>query len=538
MAQANDIFGLTASGIPPEMQAEYRGLTRQQAIAEALMKRGMEPGGDVINAGKYLVRRSPLEGIAKIVDAYVGSKRAGEIDAKMGDLGKRYQTGVADAMTQYQTMQKDRPEIPMPSEEAGGGPGRAAIPADRRAAVAFAMTDPYLKGNPLVQSDIASQRALELERAKALLPERPKNQVVGEGGTLVGPDGKPIFSATPRTVPVPAGGSIAVGGKITGTAPAQPMKPGDLASISNAYTSMMKAWDETGNPELLPQIAQLRAQMAQIQSQGSTAATPVQPAPTPIPTPAGFPRVDAATQSGRNAEQVAILQRELANAPPAEQQRIQAEIAKLSTGNPFATAGGDPLKPAAAQDGVTGPLSPKQIREQAGRKTPEQLRAETEAKVTGTETGKARAKASVGLPQIEDSAKYMQKLLDDLAKHSGKPYAVGAGSIAQTWRVPGTPGADFKARLDQVQGGQFLQAYETLKGGGAITDVEGKKATTAISRMSQAQSISEFDAALKEFRGVVDTGLARARAAAGGEQRRRASDNNVMRFDAQGNPIQ
>ena len=67
------------------------------------------------------------------------------------------------------------------------------------------------------------------------------------------------------------------------------------------------------------------------------------------------------------------------------------------------------------------------------------------------------------------------------------------------------------ARLDQIKGQQFLSAFESLRGGGQITDVEGKKATEAISRMSAAQNVKEFDTALEEYRGILFKGLERAK---------------------------
>lgn len=92
------------------------------------------------------------------------------------------------------------------------------------------------------------------------------------------------------------------------------------------------------------------------------------------------------------------------------------------------------------------------------------------------------------------------------------PKALGAGFL------PGTDTSDFNARLDQVRGGAFMQAYEGLKGTGQITEIEGKKATDAITRMQTAQSEAEFVKAATEFKGVISRGMQRAQgqAAPGG----------------------
>jgi hypothetical protein len=70
-------------------------------------------------------------------------------------------------------------------------------------------------------------------------------------------------------------------------------------------------------------------------------------------------------------------------------------------------------------------------------------------------------------------------------------------------------------KIDQLKGGAFLQARQALKGGGAITDYEGKKAEEAYTRLSQAQSEGDFKAALDEFNYYVQQGLAKLQSQAG-----------------------
>jgi len=81
--------------------------------------------------------------------------------------------------------------------------------------------------------------------------------------------------------------------------------------------------------------------------------------------------------------------------------------------------------------------------------------------------------------------------------------------------VPGTQAANFQAKLEQLQGKNFLQAFETLKGGGQITEKEGEKATQAISDMSAAQSEKEFKKSAEELKTIIQTGVERAKAQAG-----------------------
>lgn len=124
-----------------------------------------------------------------------------------------------------------------------------------------------------------------------------------------------------------------------------------------------------------------------------------------------------------------------------------------------------------------------------------------------------RAKAQQSLPQVLDNSEYLTDQLDALIKHPGKKLAVGGTSVLPI--IPGTDAADFQSRLKQVNGEQFLQAFQSLKGGGQITEIEGEKATDAIARMQKSQSEPEFDKSVKEFQDVVKKATQRARAAAG-----------------------
>lgn len=138
---------------------------------------------------------------------------------------------------------------------------------------------------------------------------------------------------------------------------------------------------------------------------------------------------------------------------------------------------------------------------------------------SGKEIGEAGTKAQIDLPTVEDkSAMTLQQVDALIGSKDGKikPHEGFKSYIGMTLRpgarfVDGTPEASFKARLDQLMGGAFLEAFQALKGGGQITEVEGTKATAAITRMSKTQSEAEFIAAAREFQQIVQQGLQRAR---------------------------
>ncbi len=101
-------------------------------------------------------------------------------------------------------------------------------------------------------------------------------------------------------------------------------------------------------------------------------------------------------------------------------------------------------------------------------------------------------------------------VIDKALNHPGRETAVGlSGKVDPRNYVPGTDATNFQVLMDQIGGAAFLQAFESLKGGGQITEVEGKKATDAIARLNRNQSGPEFEQSLKDLREVMAAGQAR-----------------------------
>lgn len=93
--------------------------------------------------------------------------------------------------------------------------------------------------------------------------------------------------------------------------------------------------------------------------------------------------------------------------------------------------------------------------------------------------------------------------------HPGFEGVVGMG-VPGVRFIPGTQAASFDALFRQAEGGAFLQAYESLRGTGQITEIEGSKATSALTRMERSQSEAEFVKAAREFADVIRGAVARA----------------------------
>lgn len=136
------------------------------------------------------------------------------------------------------------------------------------------------------------------------------------------------------------------------------------------------------------------------------------------------------------------------------------------------------------------------------------------------DAGKRRNAARAALPKLVTDVNYSVGLIDKALSHPGLSAVVGfpdpfKGGFGGERAWPGSSAAGFLTIQKQLAGQQFLAAYESLKGTGQITQIEGEKATAAIARLQTAQSEEEFRAALQELRGLLLTGLQRTRQAAG-----------------------
>lgn len=91
--------------------------------------------------------------------------------------------------------------------------------------------------------------------------------------------------------------------------------------------------------------------------------------------------------------------------------------------------------------------------------------------------------------------------IDRVISSPGLGARTGYSSILPS-KMQGYAATATQARIDQLKGMGFLDAYNALKGGGQITEVEGIKATQARIRLEQATSQDEFIDALKEWQAI------------------------------------
>jgi hypothetical protein len=120
--------------------------------------------------------------------------------------------------------------------------------------------------------------------------------------------------------------------------------------------------------------------------------------------------------------------------------------------------------------------------------------------------GKTAAEKLAAAPGALKSANQMLASIDGIISDPELDNATGLLSFVPV-NVPGF-NANVRARMDQLGGQAFLQAFESLKGGGTITEIEGLKAEKAIARLSTAVKKEQYVEALNDLKAVVNSGIA------------------------------
>jgi hypothetical protein len=185
------------------------------------------------------------------------------------------------------------------------------------------------------------------------------------------------------------------------------------------------------------------------------------------------------------------------------------------------------LQPTWMQDGqgnwVLGQLSKDGSIVQT--KLPEGMRAANPGAVagdrtTGTVDAKTAGAARAALPGAEISYSNTQKAIAELRGNAaGMNEWFGQIGPRGVYINPGSEMGKFWAAAEPTNNQAFMQAREALKGGGQITDFEGRKAEDAFSRMRaslEKGDQEQYLRALADFEDAVAQGYAKLRETAQG----------------------
>lgn len=129
--------------------------------------------------------------------------------------------------------------------------------------------------------------------------------------------------------------------------------------------------------------------------------------------------------------------------------------------------------------------------------------------ISGTKADQTQQDIELKEINAINSADLMLNTIDGMLGHPSLDSSTGI--LAWTQAIPGSPMYDFGTRVEQLQGQVFLQAFESLKGGGQITEVEGQKAEAAMARVRSGLSPEDFREAVSELRKIAEAAKLRAK---------------------------
>jgi hypothetical protein len=174
-------------------------------------------------------------------------------------------------------------------------------------------------------------------------------------------------------------------------------------------------------------------------------------------------------------------------------------------------------------------MSPKDLSEankQVYAKSEEQRQADLRALPASIEQANMAIKTideMIGDARLNDKGEIVYQKYDPVSKKyvEGKtPHAGFENYVGATWLpgmrfMEGSDAASFEPLYKAIKGQAFLQAFERLKGGGQITEVEGQKATEALLKLDKAQNEKDFVKYAREFQENLQKGMELAKNKAG-----------------------
>ena len=146
----------------------------------------------------------------------------------------------------------------------------------------------------------------------------------------------------------------------------------------------------------------------------------------------------------------------------------------------------------------------------------------------GRVQGTKQAEAEYSLPKIESDTEYTISAIDDILNI--KNLGSYVGNIQGRLPDASSQGrVDFINKLKLVKGKLFVAAFESLKGGGQITEFESKSAADGIAVLETTTSDAEFIKALTTLREIIVDLSKRARK----RTTPRAPDMEIQRYKDQ-----
>lgn len=549
MATVNNLSQMLAT---PELV----GLERQRRMAQALLQQGMQmPQGDMV--GNRYVPVNPMQYIGNLFNVYAGQKGLEEVDkqelAMAEALRKQDLLDLQKGMELYQGTPEKTIELAGPYGQGVGAEG-ANVPmptaytpaqaANPQAAMAYLLGSKGPKSSA-VGADLYKQMFREPKWERTELPDENGNIKVGWvnvhssnppstfilGGTKpdtelakgrwegylpqgggFGPQsnaGTSAFAPAMAKVFSLEGDAYVAKDGLSG-APAKfgiNQKANPDVDVKNLTKSQAEAiyktryWDAIGGDSLPPKTAEIAFDAAV--NQGPAYAKQL------IAQTGGDP-VKMLQQRAQDYTQLVQSDPRQAQYLPSWMNRLQV-LSKDLAPQQQTTAQAPQFKTKAEQDAWL-----------AGQRKSAELKAEAVNALPGAlDTVNSGLKAIEGMIGDAKVNEKGQVVYGKIKPHAGFEAAVGMPTLSSGYGLssfmPGSDINDFKARFKEIEGKSFLAAIGSLRGTGAISEVEGAKATSAINRMSLSQSEKEFVQAANDLKEVMQKGYESAQKRAGGQ---------------------
>lgn len=496
-------------------QLQQQDLDRRQKMAEILQQQSFEP----LQAGSYQGIQapiSPVQGLAKMLQMYLANKTQEGLKTEQKALGEKYQADTsADIQRLIQGLQ-----------------GKAATPEMKQEPTARDFED-----NPNLASTFAE---MQPDQQKAFtMPAMPAKAAGVLDPSLIGEFKTPGMQQQALSMYM---------GQLAPKAPIV-LKEGEVAYNPITYAEMFKGGAKSPFGNVNPASFTPASLKAFTAGGGKDFSLLV-------------PAVGADTQAklaqereisdrafnGLSANQKASLDNEAARLGISSTQLFfdtgmkAGGVPNMAAPRPNAPTMAQPLAQPATQPVAQAPMQPRPVAPPMAQPrpvapnvapvSPNQAlanalspKAQQELQVAQLKDQQAAAQA---LPQVMQQGQTLISTIDQMIgakdangkviipEHKGLKDVVGT-TIPFEYKLGkgGTPAADFKALYDQVKGGAFLEAVQRMKGSGAISEIEGTKATAALTEASTAQSPDAFRAAMSKFRDAIQTGMSNAATKAG-----------------------
>lgn len=438
-------------GLPPEFELQHEDLLRNQRISDILLQRAMGGFQEPTQHGRIASRSSPLAPLVQGAMAFAAKKKGDEASAGRMKLGQEYEGFMRREADQYLRQRQGYQPQADPQELEQNADQGTPLPQGQPQARRDLAMNALLSRNPAVQA----LGRMDYEAENKL--DQPHN--VAPGGSLVTGRGQ-VLNQQPPLHQIPNDWQKAL--------------PPNATRLPNDPAGVFRMKGASGVDDVYA-----------VEFEGGSAK--------------GYKRLDQDTGGGRNGANAQPYYTPIAGSGGV----LYAFDHRTSNMVPKTDAKGNPI--------IAGKMDPTVTGNNAA------------AAAAGKERGDVTEQARLKLKGVEDATNQGLGLIDRLVgsedgkikPHKGFESYVGLTMRPGARLFDGTPEADMDAILKQSLGGAFLKAYDSLRGTGQVTQIEGQKATDAITRMSKSTSEAEFKLAAADFRAALRRNLAQQQKLAG-----------------------